>query len=139
MKKFHLKTCVAALVFLTIPTTQGFAKAGNVGHSIKISGHVAEICRVSFDASPTFSSEGVYDFGNMDEFCNAPQGYKITAQGNSSIAGAVMNISGIPVQFDETGYAVLVDSQSPDIQTRSLSLQTTNPLTSNISIRIQSH
>lgn len=137
MQKLALFAGVTAMTVLMAPAGLSVADNGSTQHSVRITGHVPQVCYVEFDNTPTLSENGVYDFGNMKEFCNVPGGYQVIAEGGPGLAGAVMDVSGTPVTFDAHGSAVLVDSSEPAIITRSLLLHTAEPLHAGINIRIE--
>lgn len=127
----------AALSIIGTSIGSSLASANPGRHSVRISGYVPTVCNVKFSAQPVLVTNNTYNFGTMREFCNSASGYRIIAEGGAELSGAVMRVAGVPVVFNTSGNAVLVESANPALVTRNLVLTTNAPISGSVSIRIE--
>lgn len=95
---------------------------GSNQYTIGISGFVPVICRASVGAGTVAPVPGTVSLGELNEFCNSPNGYRVHAQYSASLAKAKLIVDGRPVILEADGDSVVSHSTRAAIDSRSLEL-----------------
>jgi hypothetical protein len=112
---------VSALALLaTLAPSASFAYDGDASTSIRIFGIVPVICRADLQETMVPTTGGSIDLGQINEFCNAPGGYRVVVNYSGSGDLGALVIDGQTVQLDGSGRAVLVNATGPAIHSRHL-------------------
>jgi hypothetical protein len=123
MKAYQGAAVLAAAALLAgVP-----AQAGNGSNSssitIGIHAFVPVICHVELNGSPGMpGSDGIVPLGMADEFCNAPQGYRVLIQHPAGLVDAAVYRNGVRIPLSPAGETVLTDSSQPALQQLALAL-----------------
>lgn len=124
---------LAALAMLSVPA----AASAPGEYTLHITGVVPVVCRASLESSVVPSDKAQVSLGKLNEFCNSPNGYRIYAEHSPELANASLNVNGKPVQLDNSGSTLIVQSNAPAKLTRNLVLHLPKGgTTGNLSFRI---
>ena len=96
--------------------------AQTAGYTLTITGFVPVICRATIDATIVPGAAGETNLGELNEFCNSPNGYQVFVQGSPELANATLVVDGNSVALSGNGPTLVAASNGPAIETRSLSL-----------------
>lgn len=91
--------------------------------TIGISGFVPVICRASVSAATVTPTPGKVSLGELNEFCNSPNGYRVHAQYSGSLATAKLIVDGRPVALEADGDSIISHSTRAAMDSRSLELE----------------
>ncbi len=122
--RFALASAVG-IVALAAPAT-AFAPAVTVAASqftVDIVGYVPVICRASVDATAVNPSAGTVSLGQLKEFCNSPNGYRVHADYSPQLAQAKLVIGGRQVPLRKAGTSVVSHSNRAGIENNPISLE----------------
>lgn len=106
-----------SLLTLIAATAGGSAAlAAPSSTQIAIHGVVPTICRVQF-ANPVVQPEaGVLNLGNMSEFCNQGEGYRVVVRHPAGLQQAQFTVDGVAVPLSSGTETVLIDSNGPRVR-----------------------
>lgn len=122
MSRIHMLFGVAAMAALSFPAQADPGFGDRVSTTIRLYAVVPVICRVELDAQPGQPDEdGIVQLGIADEFCNAPQGYRVVVQHAPDLQGAALISGGVRIPLSPSGETVLTDSHHADLRTFALS------------------
>lgn len=97
-------------------------------YQVGISGFVPTICRVSVPDSPVSNGNGLFNLGQMNEFCNDGHGYRIYIDHPASASGAAVIVDGRRVPLSAQGSTMIFESNGPGNRSHKLSLDaSSNP------------
>lgn len=122
MLKHKLGAGLALLLALGTPALAGGSGIGGASTSIRLQAFVPVICRVQLSASVRPMADGMVELGTADEFCNAPQGYRVLLQHAPGLEGAAVISEGLRIPLSPTGETVLTNSSHADIRSVALAL-----------------
>ena len=105
-------------------------------YSIGITGYVPVICRTSLDASVIPSSAGAVPLGNLQEFCNSPNGYQIFVDSSPELANATLVVGGREVTLSASGPTLVSASNGPAITSNDVVLHNAGGASGHLSFRI---
>ena len=97
---------------------------GSSSYSIGITGFVPVICRASVDTTVVSNNAGSNNLGNLNEFCNSPNGYQVFVEASPELANATIVIDGNSVPLAANGPTLISSSSGPSIVSHQLVLQT---------------
>lgn len=109
----------AAAAILTLAGASAQADTGSARASttIRLRAFVPVICHVELPAGPSMpDADGIAHLGMAQEFCNAPQGYRVVVNHPLDLEGAALISDGRRIPLSPTGQTVLTDSYHPDIR-----------------------
>jgi len=123
-----MKRSLSALIMATA-LVGGSANAAEVAaagqtarYTITVSGFVPVICRASLDATVVPAAAGEAPLGELNEFCNSPNGYQVYVEGSPELADATLIVDGQAVALSGDGPTLVAASNGPDIVSRNVSL-----------------
>lgn len=130
----------ASLMLAIASAPMTTASAGPETMTFRITGRVPTLCRIHL--SSAFSApdaSGVADLGTAEEFCNAPNGYRVIVNHQSGLQGAAIIRRGVRIPLSPTGQTVIVDAMHPALERLSMALDVGDQpeRMSAISIRIE--
>jgi hypothetical protein len=96
----------------------------SANYTIGITGFVPVICRASVDETIVRGAAGKTSLGNLNEFCNSPNGYQVFVEGSPELANATIVVDGNRVPLAATGPTLISSSNGPSIVSHRLVLQT---------------
>ena len=105
-------------------------------YSIGITGYVPVICRASLDVSVVPANSGATPLGNLNEFCNSPNGYQIFVDSSPELANATLVVGGRAVTLSGNGPTLVSASDGPAITSNDVVLQNAGGASGNLSFRI---
>lgn len=97
--------------------------AGASRYTIGISGFVPVICRASVNAGVVAPEAGRMQLGQLSEFCNSPNGYRVHADYSASLAKAKLYVDGKPVPLKNDGSTMVSQSSRAAIDSHALELE----------------
>lgn len=137
------RSLIAVTTFTLIAAPAHAFSSGQVTESgqftIGITGVVPIICRTSVSGDTATSTGGTVQLGTLNNFCNSPSGYEVVADYSPNLAGASMIIDGKAILLQNDGSTVVSSSDTPSIDSHSISLDLAadQPADGSISFRIQ--
>lgn len=117
-RRFVLAALAATCAGASASRASGVAEEGFV---LRL--QVPVLCNVSHRAigAGVSQGDGAYSLGELDEYCNAPQGYRLTVDYTpGSLKGAVIMLGGDRVTLDGSGTATLYRANGPKIRENEL-------------------
>ena len=121
--------CKLPVILIAAALAGGSATAAAPGtpgqsasYTIGITGFVPVICRATIDATVVPGAAGETNLGELNEFCNSPNGYQVFVQGSPELANATLVVDGNSVALSGDGPTLVAASSGPAIESRSLSL-----------------
>ena len=120
--KLPLILAAAALAGGSATAAAPGVPAQSVGYTIDIVGFVPVICRATIDATIVPGAAGETNLGELNEFCNSPNGYQVFVQSSPELANATLVVDGNSVALSGNGPTLVAASNGPAIESRSLSL-----------------
>jgi hypothetical protein len=112
----------AVIAALSFPAHANTGISDSQSSVIRLHAVVPVLCRVQLDVSPSGPDEnGIVDLGFVDEFCNAPRGYRVVVQHSPDLEGAALISGGVRIPLSPTGETVMTDSFHPDLRRLTLS------------------
>ena len=94
-------------------------------YQISMKGFVPIVCRVSIDDSVKATGDNIIDLGQMNEFCNNANGYRIFVDHASDASGAALIIDGQRVELSAQGSTVIYQSNTAAKRSHRISLDVT--------------
>jgi hypothetical protein len=76
---------------------------GSSGYSIGITGFVPVICRASVDTTIVRGAAARNSLGNLNEFCNSPNGYQVFVEASPELVNATIVVDGNRVPLTANG------------------------------------
>ena len=131
----HMPKWVAAALAAssaTMPLSLDAAKAEPAITQIEIRGIVPTICRVEFNQPAAPVSDNVVELGQMLQFCNNMEGYRIVVVHPDGLQGATLTVDGEQVPVTSGSETVLVDSDHPVYRHSDVRLQLASASTDNL-------
>lgn len=110
--------------------------APSASYSIGITGYVPVTCRASLDATVVPTQSGATSLGNLQEFCNSPNGYQVFVDNSPELANATLIVGGRKVLLSESGSTLVSASAGPAITMNDVVLQSANGASGYLSFRI---
>jgi hypothetical protein len=98
------------------------AAPGDTSYTIGITGFVPTICHAQLDTSIVPAQSGETSLGQLNEFCNSPNGYQVYVQGSPELANSTLMVDGQPITLSANGPTLVVSSDRPNIASRDVSL-----------------
>lgn len=119
----------------------GSANAADYGgetsrYVIGFTGFVPTICRASLDANVVPAGGQETSLGQLNEFCNSPNGYQIFVESSPELADATLIVDGQSVSLAGNGPVLVAASNGPNILSRNVSLSSPNGAGGSLSFRI---
>lgn len=124
--KFSKIAAVALVGAASIASAHAVAPGVMLGanqFTIGISGFVPVICRASVGTAAVAPVPGKVSLGELNEFCNSPNGYRVYAEYSASLTDARLIVDGKPVLLEAAGNSVISHSTRAAIDSRSLELE----------------
>ena len=90
--------------------------------TIDIVGFVPVICRASVDATVVSPTPGTVQLGQLKEFCNSPNGYRVHADYSPALAQAKLVVGGRQVPLRKAGTSVVTQSNRAGITNQPIAL-----------------
>ena len=110
---------------------------GSSSYSIGITGFVPVICRASVDTTVVRGASARNSLGNLNEFCNSPNGYQVFVEASPELAHATIVVDGNRVPLAANGPTLISSSNGPSIVSHQLVLHTpTGNANGSLSIRV---
>lgn len=109
--------------------------SGSVSYSIGITGYVPVICRAELSTSVVPANGGATSLGNLQQFCNSPNGYQIFVDSSPELANATLTVGGHAVTLSGSGSTLVASSEGPAITSDDVVLQS-NGAGGSLSFRI---
>lgn len=110
---------------------------GSSSYSIGITGLVPVICRASVDTTIVRGAAARNSLGNLNEFCNNPNGYQVFVEASPELANATIVVDGNRVPLAANGPTLISSSNGPSIVSHQLVLHTpTGNANGSLSIRV---
>lgn len=94
-------------------------------YQISIKGFVPIVCRVSVDNDVKMTGDTIVNLGQMNEFCNNGNGYRIFVDHASDASGAALIIDGRRVELSPQGSTAIYQSDGPARRSHQISLDVT--------------
>ena len=134
-----MKSVFSAVVMATV-MIGGAANAQDgsslASYSIGITGYVPVTCRATLQATVIPSQPGATSLGNLQEFCNNPNGYQIFVDSSPELANATLVIGGREVELSGTGSTLVSASSGPAITSTDVVLEHSGGASGSLSFRI---
>jgi hypothetical protein len=126
-----------ALVGGSASAADGSDPVQSASYTIGIVGVVPVICRATVDATIVRGAAAKTSLGELNEFCNSPNGYQVFVEGSPELANATIVVDGNRVPLAANGPTLISSSDGPSIVSHRLALHTPsgNP-NGSLSIRI---
>jgi len=105
-------------------------------YTIGFTGIVPTICRASLDANVVPAGGRETSLGQLNEFCNSPNGYQIFVETSPELADATLIVDGQTVSLAGNGPVLVAASDGPNILSRNVSLSSPNGAGGSLSFRI---
>lgn len=122
MKPYRIIAAAAALTLAALPVEASNGMR-EVSTTIRLTAYVPVLCRVQLHTSVgEIDESGVADLGVADEFCNAPQGYRVMLHHPLDLEDAAIIRDGVRIPLSPGGETVLTDSNQPDIKSLRLAI-----------------
>jgi len=96
--------------------------AQSAGYTIDIVGFVPVICRATIDATIVPGAAGETNLGELNEFCNSPNGYQVFVEPSPELANATLVVDGHAVTLSGNEPTLVAASNGPAIASRNVSL-----------------
>ena len=110
-----------AVVVAATATTSAVATSSMGFHLRAI---VPVTCGVQYNPAGAAVTDSVARLGQLREYCNAPDGYKLEVHYSpNTLRGVRLNFGNESVMLDGSGFATIPGASGPKIQTRALSAQ----------------
>ena len=97
--------------------------AAAADYSIGIVGEVPLVCRATVDASLATPADGVAGLGQLREFCNSANGYRVFVRHSAELAGATLFVDGRAVPLSAEGSTLISESATAARASRTLVLE----------------
>ena len=94
----------------------------SASYTINIVGYVPVICRAQIDATVVPGATGLTSLGELNEFCNNPNGYQVYVDASPELANAKLLVDGHEVTLAANGPTLVAASNGPAIESRNLAL-----------------
>ena len=91
-------------------------------YTITVTGFVPVICRAQIDATIVPGASGLTNLGELNEFCNNPNGYQVFVDSSPELANATLLVDGREVTLSGDAPTLVVASNGPAIESRNLAL-----------------
>ena len=88
-------------------------------------GFVPIVCRVSIDNNVKVTGDSIIDLGQMNEFCNNANGYRIFVDHAADASGAALIIDGQRVELSAQGSTAIYQSSTAARGSHRISLDVT--------------
>lgn len=140
MSVARFAAAAAALALVALPAQAGAGPGDPVGVTVTLRAFVPVLCRVQLhEAVGAVDEEGVAHLGTADEFCNAPQGYRVLVQHPADLQGAAIIRNGERIPLSPGGETVLTDSSHANVDTLVLAVDVGDDVTrfNRIGVRIE--
>jgi hypothetical protein len=98
------------------------ATAPSSNYTLRITGYVPVICNATLDASIVPVNGGQVSLGQLNEFCNSPNGYNVYVDASPTLADASLVIDGTVVDIADEGSTLISSSTHADIASRNVAL-----------------
>lgn len=132
-----LSACVIAALFVGGPAYAADAETSpSSSYSIGITGFVPVICRAQLQADVVAADRGAVPLGQLDQFCNSPNGYQVFVDASPELANATLIVDGREVTLSATGSTLVSASNGPAITSSNVVLQNADGAAGNLSFRI---
>lgn len=116
------RVCAFAIASTLLAGSATAAAPANSSYTIGITGFVPVICHAQFDASVVPSQAGETSLGQLNEFCNNPNGYQIFAETSPELADATLLVDGEAITLAAGASTLVVSADGPSIASREVSL-----------------
>ncbi len=136
--KSHAVRVAVAAATLVAGSAQA-ATGGKTGLTIEMRGQVGVVCKLNF-ASTTVppSANGQVDFGMVQEFCNAANGYRIYLNFDpTTLAGAQLQLGSDTVQLGNSGMEMVSSYDSANLRARPMTMSLARPLSGPAAIALR--
>ncbi len=91
-------------------------------YAIGLSGTVPVICNARLNASVIPANAGVVQLGNLVEFCNSSNGYRVVAEYPRALAGAKLIVDGKAKTLGNSGIVEVSSESGPSQIVRTVAL-----------------
>lgn len=121
------KSFIAALAVSTL--FAGAAFAGSLGSAaeqntftLELRGYVPVICRAEVSATQVGTQSNQVSLGQLNEFCNDPNGYQVWVDYSPNLADGALLVDGQRVNLTTAGSVMVSSSNQPSIAAHDLAL-----------------
>lgn len=114
---------VAALFIASSPAVASETASGASAYRLEVVGTVPVICRVKVDNEVIAPASGTVSLGTLHEFCNNSGGYRVVADYSPALANARLKVDGTVIALDQSGSAVISQSNQPGIANHAVELE----------------
>lgn len=117
------KKLISAIALVATATTASSAIATS-SMSFRLKAVVPVTCGVQHNPTGVAFAGSVVRLGELREYCNAPDGYKLEVRYSpDTLRGVRLSFGNESVTLDGTGFATIPGAMGPKIQTRALSAE----------------
>lgn len=117
------KKLISAIAVVVVATTASSAIATS-SMSFRLKAVVPVTCGVQHNPTGTAFAGNVVRLGQLREYCNAPNGYKLEVRYSpNTLRGVTLSFGNENITLDGSGFAMIPGAIGPKIQTRALSAQ----------------
>lgn len=117
MTRYAVSLAIAAALIASTPAIAG----SEASSGWLIRAEVAMICRIRHQPAITAAAGGAYGLGELQEYCNAPGGYRLDVNyAPGSMRGATIAVGEERVVLDGSGVAVVSRAMGPRIRERAI-------------------
>ena len=123
----------AALAFTALQADAN--PSGEAHYTVSITGWVPVICRATLNQTLFIEDEDIVDLGQLDEFCNASQGYQVWIDSTPGVSGTLY-VDGQEISLSTTGTTLISTSPTAAKRSRHLALSVGDSPLASLSIRV---
>lgn len=117
-----MRTKITTALCALVLAGSASATAPSSNYTLRITGHVPVICNATLDASVVPMTGDQVSLGQLNEFCNSPNGYQVFVDASPELADASLVIDGKFVDIADEGSTLISTSSHADIASRNVAL-----------------